>query len=91
MDLVEISPPDDRAGVISLLATVVILDTQATLIGNGHLGNRLTKAERERAETGRNQAAEVDSWCMGRGHWLRSRTFDPARAVSGSGPTGAVP
>jgi agmatinase len=58
MDLVEISPPYDPAEVTSLLGTRVILDTLATLVQHGHLGNRLTKEERERAEAERNRAAE---------------------------------
>jgi agmatinase len=61
MDLVEISPPYDPTEVTSLFGARVIMDTLATLVTNGHLGTRLMKAERERAEIERNRAAEARS------------------------------
>ncbi|BCJ75769.1 agmatinase [Catellatospora sp. IY07-71] len=55
MDVVEIAPPYDVADNTSLLGARVIMDTLATLVHHGHLGDRLTRAEREQAEhdTGR--------------------------------------
>ena len=58
MDLVEISPPYDPAQQTTLLGGRVILDTLATLVENGHLGARLTKEERDKAEADRNAEAE---------------------------------
>ena len=58
MDLVEIAPPYDVANVTSQLGARVIMDTLATLVESGHLGQRLTREERERAELERNRAAE---------------------------------
>ena len=59
MDLVEIAPPYDVADGTSQLGARVIMDTLATLVDSGHLGTRLTRSERERAEAERNQAAEA--------------------------------
>jgi hypothetical protein len=36
------------------------MDTLATLVENGHLGTRLSREERERAELERNRTAEGD-------------------------------
>jgi arginase family enzyme len=58
MDLVEISPPYDVADVTALMGARVIMDTLASLVEGGHLGKRLTRDERERAEVERNRAAE---------------------------------
>ncbi|MBV9544623.1 MAG: agmatinase [Chloroflexi bacterium] len=58
MDLVEIAPPYDVADGTSQLGARLIMDTLATLVEHGHLGSRLSRDERERAELERNQAAE---------------------------------
>lgn len=57
MDIVEISPPYDHADVTALLGARVVMDTLATLVDNGHLGRRLTREERQRAEAERDRAA----------------------------------
>jgi agmatinase len=49
-DVVEIAPPYDVADGTSQLGARVIMDTLATLVQRGHLGRRLTREERERAE-----------------------------------------
>ena len=59
MDVVEISPPYDVADVTAQLGARVIMDTLASLVESGHLGSRLTRDDRERAEHERNQAAEA--------------------------------
>ena len=53
MDLVEIAPPYDVADGTSQLGARVVMDTLATLVENGHLGSRLSKEERDRAEAER--------------------------------------
>jgi agmatinase len=58
MDVVEISPPYDIADVTALNGARVVMDTLASLVEGGHLGKRLTREERERAEFERNRAAE---------------------------------
>ena len=55
----EISPPYDFADVTALIGTRVIMDALASLVEGGHLGKRLTRQERERAEIERNRAAET--------------------------------
>lgn len=57
MDLVEIAPPYDHSSLTSQLGARVIMDTLATLVEHGHLGNRLTREQRERAEHARDIAA----------------------------------
>lgn len=60
IDLVEIAPPYDVADVTSQLGARIIMDSLATLVANGHLGTRLSREERERAEVERNRAAGID-------------------------------
>ena len=57
MDLVEISPPYDHAEQTSLLGARLIMDALASLITNGHLGQRLSKQERDRQEQERTRTA----------------------------------
>lgn len=52
----EIAPPYDVSDVTSQLGARRMMDTLATLIDNGHLGTRVTKEQRERAEQKRNRA-----------------------------------
>lgn len=58
MDVVEISPPYDHADTTAHLGARVVTDTLATLVEHGHLGARLTRQERERAEQEPSRAAE---------------------------------
>ena len=57
VDLVEIAPPYDVADTTSQLGARVIMDTLASPVEHGHLGNRLTRTEREESERERNRAA----------------------------------
>jgi agmatinase len=59
VDLVEIAPPYDVADTTSQLGARVIMDTLASLVEHGHLGNRLTREEREQAERERDRAAGI--------------------------------
>jgi len=59
MDIVEIAPPYDHADITSQLGARVIMDTLATLVEHGHLGTRLTRQERQRAEHERDIAAGI--------------------------------
>ena len=60
MDLVEISPPYDTANITALLGARVIMDVLGTLVEHGHLGDRLSAAERAEAERERERAAGID-------------------------------
>ena len=57
VDLVEIAPPYDVADTTSQLGARLIMDTLASLVEHGHLGNHLTRTEREQAE--RERAAGI--------------------------------
>jgi agmatinase len=59
VDLVEIAPPYDVADTTSQLGARLIMDTLASLVEHGHLGNRLTREEREQAERERDRAAGI--------------------------------
>jgi agmatinase len=59
VDLVEIAPPYDVADTTSQLGARLIMDTLASLVEHGHLGNRLTRTEREQAERERDRAAGI--------------------------------
>jgi agmatinase len=59
VDLVEIAPPYDVADTTSQLGARLIMDTLASLVEHGHLGNRLTRTEREQAERARDRAAGI--------------------------------
>jgi agmatinase len=60
MDLVEIAPPYDNNDITALLGARVIMDVLATLVEHGHLGRRLTGAQRAEAERARERAAGID-------------------------------
>jgi hypothetical protein len=47
------------AGTTSQLGARLIMDTVASLVKHGHLGNRLTRTEREEAERERDRAAGI--------------------------------
>jgi hypothetical protein len=47
------------AGTTSQLGARLIMDTVASLVEHGHLGNRLTRTEREEAERERERAAGI--------------------------------
>jgi hypothetical protein len=47
------------AGTTSQLGARLIMDTVASLVEHGHLGNRLTRTEREEAERERDRAAGI--------------------------------
>jgi agmatinase len=59
VDLVEIAPPYDVADTTSQLGARLIMDTLASLVEHGHLGNRLARTEREQAEHERDRAAGI--------------------------------
>jgi agmatinase len=59
VDLVEIAPPYDVVDTTSQLGARLIMDTLASLVEHGHLGNRLTRTEREQAERERDRAAGI--------------------------------
>ena len=47
------------AGTTSQLGARLIMDTVASLVEHGYLGNRLTRTEREEAERERDRAAGI--------------------------------
>ncbi|HEX5905481.1 MAG TPA: agmatinase family protein [Propionibacteriaceae bacterium] len=59
VDLVEIAPPYDVADTTSQLGARLIMDTLASLVEHGHLGNRFTRTEREQAERERDRAVGI--------------------------------
>jgi hypothetical protein len=56
VDLVEMAPPSDVADTTSQPGARLITDTLAGLVEHSHLGNRLTREERELAERERDRA-----------------------------------
>lgn len=59
MDLVEIAPPYDVADTTSQLGARVVMDTLATLVENGHLGNRVSPERRAHDEARRDRDAGI--------------------------------
>jgi agmatinase len=57
MDLVEIAPPYDHSDITALLGARVIMDVLGTLVEHGHLGTRISGADRAAAEAERRRAA----------------------------------
>jgi arginase family enzyme len=61
MEVVEIAPPYDVSDMTAQLGARAIMDVLGTLVEEGHLGNRISREERERREHERREAARAET------------------------------